>query len=33
VQRHERDVGAHRRQPVDEIGADVDRHHVMPEPL
>ena len=33
VQRHEGDVGALGDEPVDEVGADVDRHHVVAEPL
>ncbi len=33
VQRHERDVRAHLLEPVDEVGADVDRVDVVAEAL
>ena len=33
MQRHEGHVGALRRQPVHEVRTDVDRHHVVAEPV
>ena len=33
VQRDERDVGARRLEPLDEVGADVDARHLVAEPL
>ena len=33
MQSDERHVGLHRPQAVHQIGTDVDRHHLVPEPV